>query len=194
MARCRPSGKACHGQIEASPEEVHRAHLTEKAGAEICKYVVRREEYAPEAVGIVAVVGGVHIVPIEWDAIRDLGRHRRYGYFDVKFGEGGEQLGEKLRYRPGREHELTKLPIARSYPQHMVDEVEVDLEGATPIGNRRRRQPARRQVQRHMPGVVQPRRLRQPYLADDLRPKMKRLAGVLPVRVMQLGPPVDLRN
>src|SRR5215472_2752814 len=82
--RWRPSsGKAPHGQVEAAPEKMNRAHFAEKAGAEMRKHVMCREQYAPEAVGIIAVVGGVREVLIEWDAIRDLARHRRDGYLDA---------------------------------------------------------------------------------------------------------------
>src|SRR6266849_6251371 len=192
MWRRLSSGKARHGQIKAAPEKMHRAHFAEKAGAEMRKHVVRREQHAPETVGIVAIVGGVREVPIEWDAISDLARHRRDGNLDVEFGERRAQLAEELRNRLWREHELTEVPVAGSYPQHMVDKVEIELEGAGAVRDRRGRQAARGQVQRHVPGVVEPRRLRQAYLADDLRPQMQRLAGILPSRIGQLRPPIDV--
>ena len=39
-----------------------------------------------------------------------------------------------------------------------------------------------------MPGMVLPRRQRQPDLADDLRPQMQRIARVLPCGIGQFGP------
>src|SRR5262249_47221777 len=128
MRRRPSSGKARHGQVETAPEKMHRAHFAEKAGAEITEYVVRREQYAPEAVGIVAVVGGVRIVLIEWDAIDNLARHRRDAYVDPERGKRGKQLGEELRHRLRGEHELTEMSVTLSHPQYVVDEVEIVLE------------------------------------------------------------------
>src|SRR5258708_10041659 len=80
MRRRLSAGKARHRQIKAAPEKMHRAHFAEKAGSKMRKHVVGRQQDAPETVGIVAVVGGVGEVLIEWDAIRDLARHCLDGY------------------------------------------------------------------------------------------------------------------
>src|ERR1043165_8161545 len=73
-------------------------------------------------------------------------------------------------------------------PQHMIEEIEFDLEVAFGGGDERRSQPARGHVQRHMPGMVEPRRERKPRLAHHLRPQLQGGAGVLPRRIGQLGP------
>ena len=57
-----------------------------------------------------------------------------------------------------------------------------------PCGSVRVDQPARRDQQRHAPGVVERRRLRQRDLADDLRPHVQRGVGVLPLVVWQGRP------
>ena len=54
--------------------------------------------------------------------------------------------------------------------------------------DRRRRQAARRDVERHVPGVVHPRRLHEPHLAHDLRPQVERGAGVMPRVEGKCGP------
>jgi len=78
---------------------MHRARFAEKAGAEMREHLVGREQDAPEAVGVVAVVGGVRVVLIEWDAISDLARHCRNAYVDPEFakrGDGELKLGHAL--------------------------------------------------------------------------------------------------
>ena len=59
----------------------------------------------------------------------------------------------------------------------MIDEIEIDLERSRTIRHRRRRQSARRDVERHMPGMIEPGRSGQPNLADDLGPELQRRTG-----------------
>jgi len=70
----------------------------------------------------------------------------------------------------------------------VVDEIEVNLEGAIAVWNRRGGQAMRRHVEHDMPGVIEPRRLREPDLANDLRPEVQRGVSVLPRRKGQVGP------
>ena len=62
----------------------------------------------------------------------------------------------------------------------MIDEVEVDLERARAVRNRRGRQPARGDVKRDVPGMIEPGRAREADLADDLGPQMQRRIGLAP--------------
>ena len=70
----------------------------------------------------------------------------------------------------------------------MVDEIEVDLEAARAVRHRRGREPARGHIERHLPPVIDQRRLRQADLADHLRPKLQRRAGVAPFGEGQARP------
>src|SRR5689334_10775380 len=70
----------------------------------------------------------------------------------------------------------------------MVDEVEVDLEDACTMPDRRCRQPSRGHVINDMPRMVDPWRLHQADLADDLGPELQGRAGLLPGGVGQAGP------
>src|SRR5450432_142508 len=70
----------------------------------------------------------------------------------------------------------------------MIDEVEVDLEAAHAVRNGRGRQSARGDVQCDMPGMIEPRRAREPDLADDLGAQMQRFVSVAPRRGRQLRP------
>lgn len=62
----------------------------------------------------------------------------------------------------------------------MPVEVEFDLKNAFGVRNGRRAEPARCDIEGHMPGMIEPWRQGEPYLAGDLRPKMQRLAGICP--------------
>jgi hypothetical protein len=94
-----------------------------------------------------------------------------------------QNVGIKFRDRYRLEHELAGMTVIGAQPQHVVDEIEIDLELARPVWNGRRRQAARSHVKRDMPGVIEPRRLGQPNLADNLRRQMQRAARLLPGRM-----------
>jgi hypothetical protein len=72
MGRRLGPGKARRGQVEAAPEEVHGAGLADESRAELLEHPVRLHEYAPEAVGVDGVVGGVLHVLVEGDRHRQL--------------------------------------------------------------------------------------------------------------------------
>ena len=70
----------------------------------------------------------------------------------------------------------------------MIDEIEVDLKCPEAFWYRRGRQPPCGDVQRNMPGMIQPRRARQTNLADNLRPQMQRFVRLAPSRDRQFRP------
>src|SRR5689334_23174963 len=59
------AGKARHGQIEGTPEEMHRTALAQKSAAEFFKDPLTLDEDAAEAVDILGVIGCVVPVLIE---------------------------------------------------------------------------------------------------------------------------------
>src|SRR6202043_742195 len=140
MTRRPPSGKPRRRQIEAAPEKMDWTRFAQKARSEACEHVMCSKQHTPEAVGVITVVGGVRAVLIEGDAIRDLARHLADADVESEIGQCAEQLIEELRDRLPREHDLTEVPVARSHPQHVIDEVEVDLERAPAVRNWRRGQ------------------------------------------------------
>src|SRR5262249_13029164 len=109
MRRREPAGKARDREVEASPEEMHRADLADKTGPEQREHAMRAEQNAPEARGVVAVVGSVHTVTIERNGVGDLVRHRVDTDVDAKLGQRGEQIDIELRHRHRRQHELTEM-------------------------------------------------------------------------------------
>ncbi len=62
----------------------------------------------------------------------------------------------------------------------MIDEVKRDFKGTPVKGNGRGGQPARGDIQRDMPPVVEKETQFHPDFAHDLRPQMQGLAGVPP--------------
>jgi hypothetical protein len=55
----------------------------------------------------------------------------------------------------------------------MRDEIEIDLERPDAVRDRSRREPACRQVQRDMPGMIHPGTLGEPDLSNDLGPQVQ---------------------
>jgi hypothetical protein len=94
----------------------------------------------------------------------------------------------EARNRLSGERELPLCAVAGRDPQNVFDEIKVDLERSRAIRYGRRRQPAWGDVERHMPGMVQPGRLGQPDFSDDLAPEMQRGIGVTPRGGRQLRP------
>src|SRR5262249_27479721 len=92
------------------------------------------------------------------------------------------------------EYELTEMSLACSHPQHMVDEIEIDLKADASPRNWRGGQPARGHIERYMPRVIEPWCQCQPDLADHLRPQMQRIASILPRGIRQLRPALSGRS
>ena len=62
------------------------------------------------------------------------------------------------------------------------DEIEIELKAAIAVGDERGGKAAWRRIKHDVPGLIEPRRLREADLADDLRPQMQRRIGILPGR------------
>ena len=94
------------------------------------------------------------------------------------------ELGNRHRFQ----REGLRGAVARAAGQLVIDEIEVELHAPACRWNRRCRQAARGNVERCVPRMVQPRRVREPILAHDLRPQMHRGAGVFPGFEGDVGP------
>ena len=80
----------------------------------------------------------------------------------------------EVRDRLRLERDASLHAFAGAHHEHAVDEVEGEVEGAIAVRDERRGQSARVHVQGHVPRMVEPRRLHQADLADDLRPQTQR--------------------
>jgi hypothetical protein len=112
--------------------------------------------------------------------------------FDAEFQQRCKKLAVELRDTDGAQRNGARLPVAPPQRQNMIDEIEFDLEIAPTGGDQRRAQPARRDEQRDMPGMIDPWRQRQPRFAHDLRPQLQGRAGLRPRGIRQFGPEVLL--
>jgi len=113
---------------------------------------------------------------------------------DAQLGQGAEQLGVEVRARRALgEREARAGAVAGHHVEAVVEQVERDLHvaGAVAGGHRPGRQPARGDVQRHVPPVVARRRERHADLAGDLGVAVQRLLRRLPRVVGQRGPGVE---
>jgi len=63
-----------------------------------------------------------------------------------------------------------RVAFAGAHIEHVIDEIELDAEHIALPGNRPGIEPAGGDIERDVPGVVEPGRQRQPYFADHLRP------------------------
>ena len=147
-----------------------------------------RQQHAPEAVRIVAVIGGVDRVLIERNRIGKLVRYPVDGRSDSELRQGEAIFRIELGDGHRLQNDLSDLTVARAQPQHVIDEVELDLKIAVACRDNRGDEAARAHAQRHVPGVVEPRRQRQPRLADDLRPELQRGTGIRPRCIRQFRP------
>src|SRR5512143_1946341 len=87
MPRRAAAGKARHREIEAAPEEVHRARLAEETGAELLEHPVGVDEDLEKAPHGIRVVGSMSIVLREPDRLRQFVGHLVDGNEDAEFRE-----------------------------------------------------------------------------------------------------------
>jgi hypothetical protein len=130
----------------------------------------------------------MHGVLLERDAVGDLARHGHDVWFYVELAQRDHQVFVEFGDTHGPEHQLTEMSLARPHPQHVVDEIEIDLKAAAAPRNWGRRQPPRGHIKRHMPGVIEPRCQGEPDLADNLRPHVQRSPRFFPGRIGQRRP------
>ncbi len=132
-------------------------------------------------------------VPVERDGVGDLAGHGGDGRLNAEGGQRAHRGGVELRHRHRLQRDVARGAVAHIQPQHVIDEVEIDLELASAGRHRSGGQPARGHIERDVPGMVQPWRQREADLADHLGPQMQRRAGVAPIRGRQRGPAFRLR-
>jgi hypothetical protein len=180
--------KARDRQVEAAPEELHRAALADEGTAAVSEHLLDLEQDAPEALRLFAVIAGVHGIILKSDRILDLHRHRA----DLHWQPHGQQrcgeLAVEIRHASRFECQRPLIPIVGAQVETMRNEVEFHAQEAGPVRQTRGRQTARRQMQRHPPGMVDWRRQRHGNLAHHLRPHVQRRVGIAPLIERQCRP------
>ena len=182
------AGEAGHGQVEAAPEEMHRTDLADEARAEQGEDAIALDEDAPEAVGIVAIIGRMGSILLERDRVGDLDRHGPDLHDDSQGLQLGHEIAIEIGDRARLQGHVGGPAFARGDHETMVDEIEVDLKAEGTVGHRRGGQPAGGHIERHLPPVIDQRGLGQADLADDLSPKLQRRASVPPFGQGQARP------
>src|SRR3989449_3743346 len=105
--------------------------------------------------------------------------------------EGFERLEiqvVKLRDRARAQGDFVHGAVVRSEDELVLDEVELHVERPGPVRHRAGREPARGDVQRHLPPVVVPTREGERGFPDDLAPHVERRVRVPPLIERQRGP------
>jgi len=181
-------------QIEAAPPEMRGTRLAEEGPAEPFQDAVRVRQDAPAALRRVGVVRRMLPVRGEVHRVRHLLRHGP----DLRVEAERRQQAEVVfvEVRDGSRGEGNALRYAVAGPRHelVIQEIEFQLDVALGIGHRRGAEPARRDVERHLPPVILHRRQGEARLAHDLRPAMQRRLSVRPIAQRQVGPGCHARS
>ncbi len=124
---------------------------------ESLQHAVDLNERPPVSVRLRAVVAGVPPIRVEGDRVDDLLRVRIDLDRDAHAAEHRQKPVVKVRDAQTGEGEARALAGARPDFETMGHEVEVDLEQFCTGRDPRRSDPARVDVERDMPAVVEPR-------------------------------------
>jgi hypothetical protein len=178
--RSSPSGEPGDGQIETSPKEMYRTALPNKARTEFREDVVSQQQDAPEAGDILAVVRGVLRIEIKSNRVGQFDRHMPDFYFDTEPRQCGHEFFVEIRHRARRQRNCFARTFAGLYDELVLDKIEFHFEHSPLIRDGGARKPARVDVERHLPPVIDQRAQRQADFADDLCPHVQRGVGVLP--------------
>ena len=183
MWRRGPPGEPGVGEVERSPEQVHRAGLADEPGAEHLEDALHLDEREPEPPHGVRVVAGVDPVVRERDRVGDLDRHRPDLGGDTEVGEQRHRRSRRSR-RPGVDQveRTTRRPTTVMTSRRWSTKSK-SIWNAGPVGCGISEvvSPRRRHVQRDVPPVVDERLVGQAHLADHLGVQVQGVAGVLPV-------------
>ena len=190
MARRAPPGKARHRQIETAPEKMHRARFADKA---VRKCFNTRSALTGSARNActasasyeawrVSCENGIGS-GIRWACCRSSrpGRVRR----------APPSPRRRNRHRSSGQRDCRCAVAGRTSRWSMKSKSIWNVRSPSGIGPVVR--PRARDIERHVPGMIEPGRERQPDLADDLRPQVQRRIGVAPRRGRQFRPR-GLRN
>src|SRR5690242_1723887 len=188
MARRRAAGKTRRSEIEAAPEKVDRARLAEEASAECAEHALHLDQRAPEAAGGLPIIGSLGTILGEGHRIRHFAGLRIEPAIDVKIAKRGHHRGVEIGNRAGFQRDQAFVTVARREPHAISQQIEIDLEKAIVYRDRRGRPAARGEVERHMPTMVEPRRQREPHLADDLAAQLQPDRRLAPVAPIERGP------
>src|SRR5690606_39113391 len=140
------------------PEEVHRAALAHEAGTELLQHAVGLTEYLPAPVRQFGLIHPVLEILVERDRILDLDGPTPDPDRHPGCPQRLHHLPVELRDRSRTQSDRSFASVADLDAEYVVDEVEIDLEGAQPMRHRRGGEPPGAQIERHLPPVIDHRR------------------------------------
>src|SRR5271170_1829488 len=96
-----PPRETRHTEVETSPEEMYRTVLADEAGAKFLEDVLAQDQYLPEAVRILGVIGGVLRVAFETHRVRHFAGHAPDFHRNAQRTQGRHEfsieVGDRLR-------------------------------------------------------------------------------------------------
>src|SRR5437763_104843 len=93
------SRKPGNGEIEAAPEEMYRAYLSDKLASEFFESRIGLQKNSMEPVHVLGIVGGMLIIIGKRNRIRDLDRFRPYLYVNCHRMQCSHEFTVEVRDR-----------------------------------------------------------------------------------------------
>src|ERR1700686_4489749 len=88
-----------HRQVEAAPEKMYGAALTDKARAECLEHAIGLQEHPPEALRIFGIIRGMHPILAEADRVRQLVGNLIDVHLHANIGERSHDRRMEIRHR-----------------------------------------------------------------------------------------------
>ncbi len=189
VARWRgPARKARHGEVEAAPEEMHRADLPVERASGGGEHPFDVDQDPPHPARVFGIVRPVNRVFVKADWRGDLDRYRPDLHRQLHLVERANDVPVEIGDAARRERDRPSDAIRHADRQQVIDEVEFHRERPASLRQRACREAARGDVQRDAPRMVQRRCVRERDLADNLRPHVQRRVRFPPGVVRQCRP------
>src|SRR5918995_4472786 len=188
MRRCATTGESGDSQVHRPPEQVDWAALSDEARTELEHYAFSLHQHPPKAIHRIAVVIPVNFIDCKRDGLRYLVRPRDDAHGEIQPDQLVHQSMVERGYRLRLERETAAAAVTRSDREAMFHQIEIDLKLTVAVRNRRRGEPTRRHVKRGMPRMVDPRRLNETDLSDDLQPHVQGISRCEPLMQFEYGP------
>src|SRR5205085_12667090 len=107
---------------------MRRAALPDEAAAEVLENAIGAGENAPTAVRRIGVVRRVLAILRKGCDVGDLGRHGPNVRRDVQRSEQIDVRSVEVRYRARLERQCSRITVAGSRHEPMIEKIELDLE------------------------------------------------------------------
>src|SRR6185369_10546950 len=161
-------------KIEAAPPEMDRARLAAEPRSEAREHRKHRGDRAAEALGGISVIVARRFVLRERDCVRHFVGNAVEGRRQVMKLEHCDQAPMKRSDAPSVERQLLAAAVADPQHDRVAAQIERQRECAAAASRSRQdAEPAGVGLERDMPAVIDPRRVRDPKLPQHLRRQMQ---------------------